>query len=114
MNETFLSYRRSDTRVDAGRLYDRLAEYFGDDLVFMDVDDIEPGENFVRVLESTLNRCGVLLVMIGPRWLTAESISGIPRLNNPQDFVRIEIERAIARNIRVIPVLVGDSHRCAG
>lgn len=110
MNEAFLSYRRSDTRADAGRLHDHLAEHFGDDRVFMDVDDIEPGDNFVRVLESTLDRCAVLPVLIGPRWLAAESASGVPRLNNPQDFVRIEVERALARNIRVIPVLVGGAN----
>ena len=106
MVEVFLSYRRADTRADAGRLYDRLAAHYGEDRVFMDVDDIDPGENFVQVLESTLDRCNVLLILIGPRWQTSTE-DGTSRLADAGDFVRMEIERAIERGIRIIPILVG-------
>ncbi len=107
MIDVFLSYRRSDTRADAGRVYDRLVAAFGDTRVFMDVDDIQPGENFVRVLEKTLDRCNVLLVLIGPRWLDDPDGPGLRRIDDAEDFVRMELERALERGIRIIPVLVG-------
>ena len=99
MFDTFISYRRRDSRADAGRLYDRLSAHFGDAHVFMDIDDIEPGQDFVQVLEKTLDVCGVVIVVIGRSWLGD--------LEDPKDFVRLEIQRALDRNIRVIPVLVG-------
>ena len=65
----FINYRREDARADARSIRDRLAGAFGKKNVFMDVDDLEPGERFDRKLDEALSKCGVLLAVIGPRWL---------------------------------------------
>jgi hypothetical protein len=101
----FVSYRRQDIQDFAGRLYDRLAERFGADQVFMDVDTIEPGADFVEAINRAVAACTVLLAVIGPKWLTATDEQGRRRLDNPDDFVRLEIEAALTRDVRVIPVL---------
>ena len=72
----------------------------------MDVDSIELGVDFVEELERALGKCAVLIAIIGSRWPTAADPFGHRRLDDPDDFVRLEIERALARGIRVIPVLV--------
>jgi len=102
----FISYRRSDTRADAGRLYDRLATRFGDDRVFMDIDDIRAGQKFVDVLNDTLAACDLLIVMIGPSWATTQDEHGRQRLSNLDDFVRLEVLTALRRGIKIFPVLV--------
>ena len=102
----FISYRRDDTPFAAGRLFDRLAGHFGRDRVFQDIDSIEPGDDFVEVITRAVGSCAVLLVLIGDRWLTAADEEGQRRLDNPADFVRLEIEAALTRNVRVIPVLI--------
>jgi hypothetical protein len=102
----FINYRREDSIGMAGRLHDRLAQTFGRDNLFMDVDHIPVGADFVAHLKSQLAACSVLLVVIGPNWLNAKDESGERRLDNPDDFVAIEIAAALARDIRVIPVLV--------
>jgi hypothetical protein len=109
MPYVFVSYRREDTRADAGRIYDRLAGRFGHDHVFRDIDDIEPGQNFVRVLERTLDSCNVLIVLIGSRWLEPVKDGSPGRLAEPADFVRLEVEKALERAIPTIPELVGDA-----
>jgi hypothetical protein len=109
MARIFLSYRREDSGGWAGRLYDRLSQHFGDEHVFMDVDAIEPGLDFVEVIQHAVQACDVLLALIGRQWLTVADATGQPRLANPEDFVRLEIATALARNIRVIPVLVQDA-----
>jgi hypothetical protein len=103
----FLSYRREDSRADAGRMYDRLSAHFGADHVFMDVDDIAAGDNFVARLTHTLGQCDVLLLVIGPRWLSVADAQGRPRLAAPEDFVRLEAQSALERGIPLIPILVG-------
>ena len=101
----FISYRRDDSAGHAGRLFDRLSSHFNRERLFMDVDHIEPGEDFVQVIEDAVASSAVLLVIIGRRWLTSgDTIAR--RLDNPNDFVRLEVASALARNIRVIPVLV--------
>ena len=107
MLDVFISYRRSDTRGDAGRLFDRLAGHFGHDHVFMDVDDIDPGQDFAVALQKALARCGALIVLIGPGWAGVQREDGSRRLDDPADFVRTEIKAALDRGARVIPVLVG-------
>jgi hypothetical protein len=102
----FISYRRQESSGIAGRLYDRLAEQFGDDQVFMDVDNIAPGVDFAQVITQTLSTCEVLLAVIGPRWLTATDQEGRRRLQDPDDLIHLEIATALERGIRVIPVLV--------
>jgi hypothetical protein len=100
----FVSYRRSDAPAHAGRLYDRFLQRFGAANVFMDVGSLEPGVDFVDVLEQTLARCDVLVAVIGRDWLLTE------RLDDPRDWVRLEIATALKRDIRVIPVLVEGAH----
>ena len=101
----FINYRREDTRHAAGRLYDRLIAHFGKDHVFMDIDQIEPGEDFVEAINRTLSTCDFVIVAIGPNWLHATDASGKRRLDKAEDFVRMEIVAALQRNVRVIPVL---------
>jgi TolB-like protein len=102
----FINYRRGDTNAWAGRLHDRLAQTFSREQLFMDVDAIEPGLDFVHELDEQVAKCDVFLSIIGTRWLTQTDASGQRRLDNAEDFVRVEIESALRRNIRVIPVLV--------
>jgi len=109
MPRLFISYRREDSIAYAGRLYDRLIAHFGKTNVFMDVDTIEPGADFVEVLKEVVANCDILLAVIGRRWLEANDERGQRRLTNPGDFVRLEIVAALERNVRVIPILVGDA-----
>ena len=105
MLSVFVSYRRTDSPTHAGRLHDALAARFGDSNVFMDVDSIDPGVDYEKVIKSELARCDVLVAVIGPAWLQSEP-EGESRLNDPHDLVRSEIASALNRNIRVVPVLV--------
>jgi formylglycine-generating enzyme required for sulfatase activity len=102
----FINYRRDDSISTAGRLHDRLAQAFGRKNLFMDVDHIPAGVDFVDYLPGQVAACDVFLAVIGPNWLDAKDDSGRRRFDNPDDFVTIEIAAALARNIRVIPVLV--------
>jgi hypothetical protein len=98
----FISYRRSDTAGYARAVCNKLTEQFGPDQVFMDVDTIEPGVDFVKQIEEAVGRCSVLLALVGERWSTE-------RLQDPLDYVRLEIASALKRDIRVVPVLVDDA-----
>lgn len=103
----FISYRRDDAPAYAGRLYDQLAERFGDENVFMDVDTIEPGADFVARIEDAVGSAAALLVVVGRGWVDAKDDDGRRRLDDPEDFVRLEVASALQRDVRVIPVLVG-------
>jgi hypothetical protein len=87
----FISYRRQDKAAYAGRIYDRLAAKYGEPNVFMDIDRIEPGQDFVDAINRSVAEAGVLLVLIGREWITMTDKSGVSRLANPEDFVRLEI-----------------------
>ena len=103
----FISYRRDDTDGQAGRLFDELSHQFGAGAVFMDVAAIEPGRDFRTVIDEHVASCGVLLAVIGPNWLTAaDGQTGARRLDDAQDFVRLETAAALKRDIPVVPVLV--------
>jgi hypothetical protein len=102
----FINYRREDSISIAGRLYDRLSHTFGRKNIFMDVDHIPAGVDFEAHLNTQVDECEIFLVVIGPRWLEVKDESGGRRLDNSDDFVNIEIKTALARDIRVIPVLV--------
>jgi TIR domain len=102
----FISYRREETAYPAGWLYDRLVDRFGDAQVFNDVESIAPGDDFVEVITRAVGSCDVLLALIGDQWLTITDADGRRRLEDPGDFVRLEIEAALARQVRVIPILV--------
>ncbi len=105
MSRIFLSYRRDDSAGFAGRLADALEAEFGAGSVFRDVDDIPPGEDFVQAIQSRLREASAVLVMIGPRWLASNGEAS--RLHEAGDFVRKEIEAALASGKPVFPLLVG-------
>src|SRR6516165_3574052 len=104
--QIFISYRRDDTSASAGRLYDRLSSHFPSNRIFIDVDNIAPGVDFFEAIEKSVGACDLLISVIGKNWLTSSDDEGNRRLDNPEDFVRLEIGTALRRNIRVIPVLV--------
>ena len=107
MRAIFISYRREDAEGQAGRLFDDLAMHFREDAVFMDVAGIEPGRDFRRVIDEHVASCGVLLAVIGKNWLDMKDASGRRRLEDPMDFIHLEIASALKRDIPVIPVMVG-------
>lgn len=106
LRSLFLSYRRQDSQGEAGRLFDDLAAQFGEDAVFMDVSALEPGRDFRKAIDQNVGCCSALLVLIGQDWLEARDHSGNRRLDDPNDFVRIEVASALRRDIPVIPVLL--------
>ena len=106
MSRIFISYRRDDTAPYASHLYENLAARFGDDNLFMDIDTLEPGVDFVEAIENAVGMCDIVLVLIGRQWLSIKDAEGQRRLDNPEDFVRLEVATALERNIRVIPLLV--------
>lgn len=103
----FISYRREDSAGYAGRLSDRLVTEFGFEQVFFDIDTILAGDDFVEVLTEKVESCDVLFAVIGKSWLTIADAAGQPRIQNPEDFVAIEIGAALKWKVRVIPILVG-------
>ena len=103
----FISYYREDTAYPAGWLYDQLAGHFARSQVFKDPDpSIELGDDFVEAITTAVGSCDVLLALIGDRWLTVTGQDGRRCLDNPDNFVRVAIEAALARDVRVIPILV--------
>jgi hypothetical protein len=108
MGGIFISYRRQDAPGYAGRLYDSLAAHFGDGTIFMDIGAIQPGQDFGERINDALNSCDVLLAVIGPQWATVTDADGSRRLDDPEDFVGLELRTALLRrDVVVIPVLVG-------
>lgn len=110
MPKIFLSYRRADSADIAGRIYDRLEAHFGAQQIFIDIDTIPFGVDFRQHIEASIQTCDVFLAIIGDRWLArSESPEATPRtrLDDPEDFVRLELEAALRFNVRVIPVLTG-------
>jgi hypothetical protein len=101
-----MSYRRADTGWAAVSLFDRLADQFGRDKIFKDIDSIDLGEDFVEAITTAVGSADALLALIGNQWLTVTDQNGRRRLDNPGDFVRLEIEAALTRGVRVIPILV--------
>ena len=102
----FISYRREDSAPTAGRLHHYLSDRFGKDRVFMDVDSISIGRDFTKALIDALSNCNILLVLIGREWISTADDEGRRRIDHQDDWVRIEIETALGRNIQVVPVLV--------
>jgi hypothetical protein len=104
----FISYRRADTAHFVGRLQEVLGERYGRDSVFMDVEDIRPGQDYVIAIDTAVSSSRVLLVVIGSGWVSAER-DGRRRLDNPQDRLRLEVEAGLRHTTHVIPVLVDDA-----
>lgn len=110
LGHVFISYRRSDSADIAGRIYDRLVDEFGRNPIFKDVDSIPLGIDFKEYLDRRISECDAVLAIIGDHWVDASDATGKKRLEDPADFVRIEIESALERGIPVIPLLVGGAH----
>ena len=100
-----ISYRRTDSSAVAGRIFDRLIAHYGEELVFLDIDNIPFGIDFRAHIQQILQRTDVVLAIIGANWLGV-SPGGGTRMCEPTDPVRIEIETAIAQRMPIIPVLV--------
>lgn len=105
----FISYRRADSAQVTGRIYDKLVGVYGSNNVFKDVDSIPLGTDFRRVIEECLGRCDALLAVVGASWLNATDQSGLRRIDNAHDYVRIEIEFALSSGTPVIPLLVDNT-----
>jgi len=106
MAGVFISYRRVDSEGSVGRLSDHLRHVLGQNHVFLDVESIRPGHDFVKAVEESLSSCQAVLVVIGPQWLSAADDSGNRRLADASDLVRVEVRTALDLGILVIPVLV--------
>jgi hypothetical protein len=107
--QIFMSYRREDSLDVAGRIYDRLVQEFGKEAIFKDIDSIPFGVDFRKHLKDTIDKCDIALIVVGDRWLSVTDANGQRRLDSPADFVRIELESALQREIPVIPVLIKDA-----
>jgi hypothetical protein len=107
--KVFISYRRVDSQHVAARIYERFIRHFGKDDVFMDVETIDLGEDFRGAISRAVGKCNALLAIIGDNWLNAKDQIGRPRLEDPDDFVRLEIEAALSRGVTAVPLLVGNS-----
>lgn len=101
----FVSYRRDDVPDATDRLTETLKNRFGNDHVFVDIDNLEIGADFEDVIGDWISRCDVLLAVIGHNW-QARRAEGTPRIQDPDDYVRLEIEAALRRKVRVVPVLI--------
>jgi len=107
MNGIFISYRRQDSQSASGRLADSLKEQLPEAAIFRDVETIEAGVDFVDAINTALESCGVLLAVMGPRWISIQDDAGRRRLDDPNDYTRLELATALKRaDVRVIPVLV--------
>ncbi|MGH3104582.1 MAG: toll/interleukin-1 receptor domain-containing protein [Gaiellaceae bacterium] len=106
VQRVLINYRRNDSRAYANRLYSELCDRFGAEGIFMDVE-IESGADFVEVIERTVRSADLMLVVIGPHWLG--DLDGRHRLDDPHDYVRLELETALRSNIRIVPILVGNA-----
>lgn len=106
MARIFISYRRDDSADAAGRLAERLRQHFPQSEIFLDISSIKPGVDFAEVIKQEVSTCDALIVVIGKQWLSLTDVTGRRRLDDPDDFVRLEVATALKRNIPVIPVLV--------
>lgn len=105
-NKIFISYRRDDSSGHVGRLHDALVHHLGADCVFMDIDSIAPGADFVQVLQYSLEQSAVVVVVMGGRWVGPRA-DGSRRIDDANDFVRLEVAKALSDpHVRVLPVLV--------
>ncbi|QEG40448.1 toll/interleukin-1 receptor domain-containing protein [Roseimaritima ulvae] len=106
MTHIFVSYRRVDSATIVGRVIDRLDASFGNENIFRDLDSIDYGQEFGEVINQALEHCEVVLVIIGDDWLKVVDESGQRRLDNSEDWVRLEVSNALRHRLHVIPVLV--------
>lgn len=102
----YVSYRRSDSLGFAGRISDRLAAHFGTENIFTDTDSIPPGADFRQTLNAEIGRCDVMLALMGHDWVSSVDSEGRRRVDNPGDFIRAELETALAQSLPIVPVIV--------
>jgi len=105
----FISYRRSDSQPWTGRLADDLREYFGSERIYRDLDSSRSAQDYVRQIEEGLTASRVVIAVLGPQWLDSRYQDGRRRLDDPEDLVRLELERSLASGIAVVPVVVGNA-----
>jgi hypothetical protein len=105
-NSIFISYRRADSQDLTGRIYEYLAKHFGTEVVFRDVYSLPMGEDYRTHLREKAQNCQAMVVVMGPDWVTVEDKDGNRRLDNPDDWVRVEVETGLKREITVIPLLI--------
>jgi hypothetical protein len=108
MPKIAISYRRSDSRAIVGRIFDRLADHYGSDEIFLDIDAIPYGRDFRDHINSVLNQCEVLIVVVGSHWIGARA-GGPARILDEADPVRIEVQTALSRKMPILPVLIDDA-----
>ena len=106
MRQIFLSYRRDDARIMCDRIYEYLAGVFGNPILFRDIDNLPGGADFRQGLVTAVNQSAIMVVIIGPNWLTLTDQTGAPRIFDEHDFVRSEIEQALSHAIPILPLLV--------
>ncbi len=106
MSSIFISYRRQDSAGFTRAMEQDLSARYGSESIFRDLEDIDAGDNFVNKIQEAVSSCKVLIAVIGPHWSTMTNRQGERRLDNPEDFVRVEIETALKRRVPVIPVTV--------
>src|SRR5712692_5681970 len=109
----FISYRKDDTKQVARSLYSELERILEHGEVFFDQREIEPGASFPDTLTAEIERAAVVLVLVGPRWLTLQSSDRVRRLDEPDDWVRTKIELALTAGKKIVPVLVEDARPIA-
>jgi hypothetical protein len=102
----FISYRRQDSSASCGRIYDRLIAELGVTNVFRDIDSLAPGDVFAQKIRDCINQCDIFIVLIGKQWLSAVNEEGRRRLDDPADFVRMELLEAAIQGKPVFPTLV--------
>ena len=100
MNRIFISYRRADTEADAGRLYESLAAEFGSSALFKDVDHVPLGGDILKHIDDAIAQSSAMVVLVGPNWLAGN------RLEAKNDWIRIELEFALERELLIIPIRV--------
>src|SRR5690348_8843671 len=108
MPKITISYRRADSEAMTGRIFDRLIAQYGRDAIFRDIDNIPAGIDFRQHINEILLKTGVLLAIVGPKWL-GSSRGGVERINEESDPVRVEVETALRRRLPIIPVLIGNT-----
>jgi hypothetical protein len=109
MSKIFISYRRDDTLPTCDRVYERLTAQFGKEGVFRDLNSIALGADYKAYIQSAIDQSAVELILIGPQWLNIQGTDGRRRLDDPDDNVRFEIEAAMHRPMKVIPLFVDGS-----
>jgi hypothetical protein len=106
MRQIFLSYRRDDAKLMCDLIYEHLVQIYGNPTLFRDIDNLAAGENFPAAIDRAASTSSVMLVIIGPRWLTLADDQGQPRLYAPTDYVRLEIGAALRHRVPIIPLIV--------